>query len=594
MDIDTEQEKLEEQSVRTADISTNAPSDVEKHHDYDTPDHLERSSHHGEPDLGHEEVEQMDSGHQLDLSISRQETHASLKAGPRSKPLERTATQSSVKSKISSVVRRVTSRRPKEVLERAKIPEMDLDNGIVGWEGQDDPAMPLNFPDRRKWFLLMLLSSITFISPLASSMFAPGVEFMSEEFGNTSAILSSFCVSVFVLGFAVGPLVLSPLSEIYGRSIVLSGGNWFFVVWQIGCALAPNLPSLAVFRFLAGIGGSSALSVGGGLLADMFPPEMRGLANSIWSAGPLFGPVIGPVCGGFIAQRAGWRWVFWVLLMVSGVISLGISIGNRETNHRVLIHRRTQLLRKELNRPELRSCYDSPDSTPRSAGQILRNGMLRPLKMLFLSPIVFFLSLYMSVVYGLLYLLFTTITMVFQTKYGWAADLTGLSFIAIGIGFVTGLTVVAKISDATVVRMTKSNNGVFEPEFRLPACIFFACFIPVGLFWYGWSSYYRVFWLVPLLGLIPFGFGMIGIFVPIVTYLVDSFPTYAASALAGLTAVRSLFGCLLPLAGPSMYDSLGLGWGNTLLGFIALILIPAPALIFKYGERIRKNHPLEL
>lgn len=471
---------------------------------------------------------------------------------------------------------------------------MDLDSDIVGWESQTDPEMPLNFTNNRRWFLLGLLSSITFISPLASSMFAPGVQFASDEFGNHSAILSSFCVTVFVLGFAVGPLILSPLSEIYGRSIVLSGGNWFFVVWQIGCALAPNLPSLIIFRFLAGIGGSSSLSVGGGLLADMFPPEMRGLANSIWSAGPLFGPVIGPVCGGFIAERAGWRWVFWVLLAVSAVVSAGITAFNRETNPRVLIKRKTARLRKELNRPELRSCYENLNDAPRSSSQILRNGMLRPLKMLFLSPIVFLLSLYMSVIYGLLYLLFTTITFVFQTKYGWAADITGLAFIGIGIGFVMGLAVVAKISDTTVIRMTKANNGVFEPEFRLPACIFFACFIPVSLFWYGWTTNYGVFWLVPIIGLIPFGFGMIGIFVPIMTYLVDSFPIYAASALAGLTAVRSLFGAFLPLAGPRMYDNLGLGWGNTLLGFVALILIPAPAFIFKYGERIRKNHPLRL
>lgn len=165
----------------------------------------------------------------------------------------------------------------------------DLDNGIVGWDGQDDPLMPLNFPARRKWMLLSLLASITFISPLASSMFAPGVSFMDADFHNTSTILSALAVSIFVLGYAVGPLLLSPLSEIYGRRPVLTGANCFFAVWQIGCALAPNLGCLIGFRFLAGIGGSGCLTIGGGVIADLFRAEQRGLATAVYSIGPLFG-----------------------------------------------------------------------------------------------------------------------------------------------------------------------------------------------------------------------------------------------------------------------------------------------------------------
>jgi ABC-type nitrate/sulfonate/bicarbonate transport system permease component len=87
---------------------------------------------------------------------------------------------------------------------------------------------------------------------------------------------------------------------------------------------------------------------------------------------------------------------------------------------------------------------------------------------------------------------------------------------------------------------------------------------------------------------------MMGIFAPIQTYLIDSFPRYAASAVAGLTAIRCLFGAVLPLAGPSMYESLGLGWGNSLLGFIAVGMIPFPALIYKYGGMIRKKYPVKL
>ena len=487
-----------------------------------------------------------------------------------------------------------TRSKKKEGLEREKIPETDLDNGIVGWDGQDDPQMPLNFPDQRKWTLLGLVSSITFISPLASSMFAPAVSFMDEDFHNTSSALGALTVSIFVLGYVVGPLFLSPLSEIYGRRPVLSCANLIFCVWQIGCALAPNLGSLIAFRFLAGIGGSGCLTLGAGVIADLFRKDQRGLATSFYSIGPLFGPVIGPITAGFIAQRAGWQWIFWILLIAAGLISIMIEIFNKETNPRVLIQRKTERLQIELSCPELRSCYDEVGSAPHSKTTILRNGIFRPLKMLFRSPIVFIMSLYMAVVYGLLYLLFTTITLVFQSSYGWSPEICGLAYLPLGFGFVSGLIAVAKLSDATVVRMTKANNDVFEPEMRLPACIFFACFVPVSFFWYGWTAEYQVFWLVPILGLFPFGVGMMGIFIPIQTYMIDSFPMFAASAVAALTASRSLCGALLPLAGPSMYASLGLGWGNSILGFIAIALIPAPGLIYKFGGRIRKEHPIKL
>ncbi|TVY78285.1 MFS transporter prlG [Lachnellula suecica] len=543
----------------------------------------------GEPDYDHTEVEEMDRGHMDD--IDRQKSQVSIKAAPRD--ISRVDTRASAKTTRSKLSRILTSRSKKERIAPALLPTSDLDNGIVGWESQDDPEMPLNFPDSRKWLLLGLISGISFISPLASSMFAPGVSFMDAEFHNTSAILSGLAVSVFVLGYVIGPLFLAPLSEIYGRRIVLTCGNTFFCVWQIGCALSPNLSALIVFRFLAGIGGSGCLTLGGGVIADLFYADRRGVATAIYSLGPLFGPVIGPICGGFLSQRVGWRWVFWVLLIAGSVVTILIEFFNSETNPKVLMSRKVKRLQKELNRPELRSCYE-PEGPVQSPTHIILHGVMRPLKMLFLSPIVFLMSLYMAVVYGLLYLLFTTITGVFTETYGWAPELGGLAYIGLGIGFFAGLGVVSKISDPTVVRMTKANNGVFEPEMRLPACIFFACWVPVSFFWYGWAADKAVHWSVTCIGLIPFGFGMMGIFIPIQTYVIDSFPNFAASGVAALTVSRSLFGAFLPLAGPYMYASLGYGWGNSVLGFIAIALIPGPLLIYKFGGRIRKNHPVKL
>lgn len=107
----------------------------------------------------------------------------------------------------------------------------------------------------------------------------------------------------------MGPLILSPLSELYGRRIVLNVATTLFVLFQIGCALSPNIAALIVFRTITGMGGSACLTIGGGVISDLFAPEQRGLAMSIFSLGPLLGPVIGPICGAFIAQDVGWRWV---------------------------------------------------------------------------------------------------------------------------------------------------------------------------------------------------------------------------------------------------------------------------------------------
>jgi len=210
------------------------------------------------------------------------------------------------------------------------------------------------------------------------------------------------------------------------------------------------------------------------------------------------------------------------------------------------------------------------------------------------SRIVGILGFYIAVVYGMLYLLFTTVTTVFKETYGWSSEITGLAYLGIGIGLLLGTLTNGLTSDRNVVALTKANNGAFEPEFRLRLCLLFGCFVPISFFWYGWSVEAETRWIVPIIGLVPFGFGTIGIFISIQTYVVDAYSQYAASGMAAVTVCRSLFGAFLPLAGPTMYESLGYGWGNSLLGFIALALIPAPGLLYRYGGEIRKRHVVDL
>lgn len=150
-------------------------------------------------------------------------------------------------------------------------------------------------------------------------MFAPGVPEVLRDFRSTNHTLGSFVVSVYVLGYAIGPMFVAPCSEAYGRLPVYHTANVLFIVFTVACAVSSNLNMLIGFRFLEGMAGSAPITIGGGTIADLFIQEERGRALAIWSMGPLAGPVVGPIAGGFLAQAEGWRWVFWVIAIAVSV-----------------------------------------------------------------------------------------------------------------------------------------------------------------------------------------------------------------------------------------------------------------------------------
>ncbi|KAF2138301.1 uncharacterized protein K452DRAFT_328851 [Aplosporella prunicola CBS 121167] len=464
----------------------------------------------------------------------------------------------------------------------------ERDANIVDWDGPSDPANPLNWPARKKWGTIAIVSAFTFLTPLGSSMFAPGVPELMAEFNSNSSILAGFVVSIYVLGFAFGPLVIAPLSEMVGRLPLYHACNVLFIAFNVGCARSSSLGMLIAFRFLAGCVGASPLTLGGGTIADLMPREQRGTAMGFWVAGPTVGPVVGPIAGGFLSQAAGWRWVFYLISITAGVIAVMGFLLLQETYGLAILNRRVRRLRKETGNTALRSALDAGLS-PKT---LFATSIVRPTKLLLRSPIVFLLSLYVAVAYSYLYILFTTFTSVFESRYGFGPGIAGLTYLGVGLGSVAGQLTYTILGNRSVRAHLAA--GDFKPEHRLPLMFPGAVAMPIGLFWYGWSIHAHAHWIVPILGTSLIGFGLLLIFMAPNTYLVDVYTRHAASAMAANTVLRSVVAAFVPLAGQDMYAALGLGWGNSLLGFVALALVPIPIFFVKYGERIRRSEKLRL
>ena len=178
------------------------------------------------------------------------------------------------------------------------------------------------------------------------------------------------------------------MSEVYGRVITYHISNVGFVAFIVGSALAPSLGSLIAFRFLSGFFGACAITNGGASIADMVPPEKRGLYIGLTSIGPLLGPIIGPVAGGFLTQSVGWRWTFWLVAIIGGVLTVAMACFARETYAPVLLQRKVDKLRKSqgLSGDKARQIRSKLDSGL-SAKQHFKLAIVRPMKLLFLSPI---------------------------------------------------------------------------------------------------------------------------------------------------------------------------------------------------------------
>ena len=294
--------------------------------------------------------------------------------------------------------------------------------------------------------------------------------------------------------------------------------------------------------------------------------------------GSSVGPVLGPIAGGFIAQYLKWRWVYWIVSIVSGIVYVAMVFLLPETYAPVLLQRKRRKYGVGSPRRSFREQYAT--------------NLTRPWLMLFTEPILLVLGLYSAFVWGILYLDFTAYPVVFRQTRHWSEGISNLSLLGIGSGM--AIATAASLWINVLHGIWCEKLGGPKPEARLPHLVIIAWFIPVALFWFGWTANPPTHWIVCILAGVPFGTGFVALFLGTNAYLTDCYGRFSASALAANAVMRSLFTAGFPLFARQMYMKIGTPWASSILGFVALAMAPVPWLFFRYGPWIRARSKYHL
>ncbi|GAA6007997.1 hypothetical protein JCM10207_006991 [Rhodosporidiobolus poonsookiae] len=469
------------------------------------------------------------------------------------------------------------------------------------WE--DSPAHPRNWSARRKWTNTLLLAVTGLLSTTGSSIFVPAAPLLRTEFGISQEV-ATLTTSLYVLGLGAGPFVFAPISELYGRQRGYIISMIGFTAMNLGCCFVNNLAGLVVLRFLAGFFGSSGPGLGVATVSDSFEPRERGKPISIYSIGPMLGPVIGSMLGNYLllipSSSDPWRWPFRVLTILVGLNLLAIVFFVRES-YAPVCERKWRAEREakrkgegELEKEERKVKAEMP-KTGQTKEVIVRT-FKRPPRML-ANPICCLFATYYAFIYSIIYVFLVSFPLLYGRhdpptgafSYNWPVGTVGLSYVGLGIGMLSSAATAASTSDRIYRHLSEryGNNG--EPEYRLVLTQIGMIIFPVGLFIWAWTAQAQTHWIGPVIGGCIFAYGLQLSFNSIQNFLVDAFFPYSAAAVAAATLLRSILGGVLPIFSQRLFINLGYGWGGTLLALVSLPAVPAPLVLFLVGGRLRER-----
>ncbi|EQL37714.1 hypothetical protein BDFG_00765 [Blastomyces dermatitidis ATCC 26199] len=436
------------------------------------------------------------------------------------------------------------------VLPTTPSPENGEDEDLeVRWDGPDDPADPRNFSLILRWSMVTIITLCSLCTIFTSALYTMTYDQITVEF-NCSTLVATLGLSLFILGLGVGPLFLAPLSEFYGRRPVYLVAMVLFILWLIPCAAAQNIQTMLISRFFSGFSSSAFMSVAGGSIGDLFSQDDLQRPMMVYTAIPFMGPIIGPLVGGFINQYTSWRWSFYVVIIWSASLLICMVFLMPETYHPVLLRHKAQRLRRETGR----AYYAWIEKTDKSIATEVMWSFARPLQLLFLEPMITSLCVYTSVALGILYLFLGAFYAVFTHNYDFELYQVGLSFLGLLFGTITSFAThpLWNWNYRRLVRQREANGGEpgeSEPEYRLPPAIASSILLPLGMFWFGWTTYKSIHWIVPIIGSGFFSAGVVLSYNGILTFLVHAYPLYSASAMGANLILRSIFAAAFPIFG---------------------------------------------
>ncbi|EMG45912.1 FLU1 Major facilitator superfamily multidrug transporter FLU1 [Candida maltosa Xu316] len=459
---------------------------------------------------------------------------------------------------------------------------------MVAFDGPDDPEHPHNYSTKKKILYCASVGMSAFSVAVGSAMFSQSTQSLMEIYhiGWTVATLTT---SLYVFGFASGPVIYGPLSELFGRKIIMVPSCLGYVCFSFAVATAKDIQTIMICRFFAGFIGAAPLVVAPAVMADMFDNKSRGKAITIFSMILFGGPMIAPIMGGFTVKNAalGWRWTSYFCGIIGSLALIMNTFLLQETHHPLILVRRAEELRRRTGNWGI---YAPHEEVTLSLKEIVENNISRPLVMLFTEPILFLISVYNAFIYGMLYLFLTAIPLIFIGRYHFVSGVGELPYLSMLIGVLIGGVTIMFFEKRYVNAMDK-NNGKMIPEMRLEPMMVGGFTFVIGIFWLGWTGDYpeHVHWIVPVIGAAFVGHGLMTIFLPCFNYIIDCYLLYAATALAGNTFIRSAFGAVFPLFARQMFTNLTIKWAATLLGCVGVTLIPVPFVFYHYGKRIRSK-----
>jgi len=471
-----------------------------------------------------------------------------------------------------------------------QLSSVELGDHPNSWE--EDPRNPYNYSTVKKWTITLTVTFFSLVSNISSAISTPAVPNLQSYFG-VNAEIATMTVSLFVLGWALGALLWGGMSDVYGRNIVYYPSWFIFVVFSIPCALAKNVETHLVCRFISALGSSASVSITGGSLHDVWPGSEIGLAMAIYMLIIFLGPVLSPVIGGYIVEFApggieqSWRWTMWVVLLMTGTMALTF-IWFPETHHKVIqaeISLQKEIVRRNALETWFLARRKQAVDQRASFGRII----LAPLKLLMIDPSVLLMSTYVALLYGILFLYFGAYPYVFGGIYHWDQGSSGLAFLGLAIGvLVTFPTSIYGSILHTKLKGKNASEGIF-PEGRLPLAMVASILAPIGVFWFAWTSFATIHWLAPIASGAVFCWTVVTILICLISYLTDVYRHIGSCLISAVTFERCMFAFAFPLFLPRLYENLGPHWGTSVLGFCLVLFMPVPYLFYIYGKRIRES-----